>query len=503
MPRYNPLKLYKREARNLAEHRNRSRVGTYRRIAFSILALALVLTLIFFRGILLPFVIGGLMVFILEPLVRRLARLRVPRSIAVLIVLGGLMFTIVGFTWALVPRLQTEFRKVTKKFELLMTKSRDYYEKWITSAARWIESSTGIDGDGDPRRRTKPLEWGLGPDLYRFPSDSTMTVPYLDEQRLPIDEEEIRQLQALVQITDRTMRTKSRGELEKELARHNLVVVRIDSKHYGIQLRDQSFQFAPMGDDRYVFTPQTGRYKGKKINNFRKEVEKSLWTGLERIASKVVGGLAGFAEGLITGLMGALIGFVLTFMVATFMLMDFDGIAKYLDALVPDRWFADYSDLKHRLNSGLGGAVRGQLMIALIDGVLCGIGFAIFVPEYTIVLAILSGALALIPVFGTIITLIPAVLIGLSYSPMTAVWVLTWISGVHLLDANILSPKIIGASVKINPVVIIFVLIAGQHAFGAVGALLAVPTTAILQAVIGFVWTKIRPPGERNQLHAT
>ncbi|MCA9520643.1 MAG: AI-2E family transporter [Myxococcales bacterium] len=467
-------------------------MNLYRRIGFGVIVLFFVAVVLFFRRILLPFILGSLIVFILEPLVLRLTRLKVPRAIAVFLVLGGLLFGIGGFGYVLVPRLQKEVKKVTEKFELLLTRGRDYYEKLVTNVAGWIQSTTGGDVDGK-YKPPKPSEWGFGPDLFKYPDDSSLLVPYLPEQRLPIREDEIRELENLVQVHKRSDSSLSKNQLDDELSKVNLVMVKLDKRHWGVRLNDQTFHFTALGDDHYSFVPKVGRHRGPKIKNFRKEVETALWDGLEKIATKVVSGFATFAEGLISGLMGVMIGMVITFMVAAFLLIDVHGIVAYFDALVPQRWRADYDDLKQRLGGQLGNAIRGQLAIAAIDGILCGIGFAILIPEYTVVLAFLCGSLALIPIFGTIISLIPCVLIGFSYSAMTAVWVFLWIMGVHFVDANIMSPKVIGSSVKINPVIIIFVLIAGEHAFGAVGALLAVPTTAIIQAILGFVWARIRP----------
>ena len=60
---------------------------------------------------------------------------------------------------------------------------------------------------------------------------------------------------------------------------------------------------------------------------------------------------------------------------------------------------------------------------------------------------------------------------------------LGWILGIHFLEANVLSPKIIGQSAKMHPVVVIFALIAGEHSFGLVGALFAVPVASIIQTL--------------------
>jgi hypothetical protein len=78
---------------------------------------------------------------------------------------------------------------------------------------------------------------------------------------------------------------------------------------------------------------------------------------------------------------------------------------------------------------------------------------------------------------------VPAVAIGLSQSPGTAIGVLLWIIGIHQLEANFLNPKIIGDQAKIHPVLVVFALLLGESLFAITGALLAVPCLALVQAV--------------------
>ena len=65
----------------------------------------------------------------------------------------------------------------------------------------------------------------------------------------------------------------------------------------------------------------------------------------------------------------------------------------------------------------------------------------------------------------------------------TALFVLAWIIGIHQIEANILNPKIMGDAAKVHPVLVVFALLAGEHMFGIVGALLAVPLLSITQSI--------------------
>jgi predicted PurR-regulated permease PerM len=123
------------------------------------------------------------------------------------------------------------------------------------------------------------------------------------------------------------------------------------------------------------------------------------------------------------------------------------------------------------------------LLICLVNGLLSALGFWLFGLKYWPILAIVAGIMSLIPIFGSILSSIPAVMIGLTQGFWIALWVLLWIVGIHQIEANLLNPKIIGVAAKIHPVLVVFVLLAGEHYFGLWGALLAVPIWSLAQSI--------------------
>ena len=84
----------------------------------------------------------------------------------------------------------------------------------------------------------------------------------------------------------------------------------------------------------------------------------------------------------------------------------------------------------------------------------------------------------------------------------TAAFALAWILLIHVLEANLLNPVIMGSHARMHPVVIIFALLAGEHTFGIWGALLAVPTMSIIQSCFRFYLHEIEGmPGEVEHPH--
>ena len=193
--------------------------------------------------------------------------------------------------------------------------------------------------------------------------------------------------------------------------------------------------------------------------------------------------LVKFGGNLVASAARAIFIFGITLMLAAYMMLTREKIVGFMSSLLVPRSRDSFASLLRRIDEGLSGVVRGQLVICLINGVLSAIGFALVGLKYWPVLALVATILSLIPIFGSIISAIPAVALGLTQSFGTALFVLAWIVGIHQLEANFLNPKIMGDAAKIHPVLVIFSLIVGEHFFHVVGALLAVPCMSIAQSV--------------------
>jgi predicted PurR-regulated permease PerM len=188
--------------------------------------------------------------------------------------------------------------------------------------------------------------------------------------------------------------------------------------------------------------------------------------------------LEGFVSIMTTGF--------LTLMVAAFLSSDLPRYLDYFYGLIPPHRRTQARRLLVTLNDGLSGVIRGQLMICLVNGVLTGVGLALLGVKYAVLLGLMAGVLSIIPIFGTILSTVPAVAVGLTQSPMTALLVLGWILFIHFVEANVLNPKIMGDNAHISPVLVVFALLAGEHSFGLTGALLAVPVASIVQSLYLF-----------------
>jgi predicted PurR-regulated permease PerM len=173
----------------------------------------------------------------------------------------------------------------------------------------------------------------------------------------------------------------------------------------------------------------------------------------------------------------------MTLMLGAYMILTRERILGFFRELWSPSSRESFDRFLRRLDRGLAGVVRGQLLICLVNGVLSAIGFWIFDLKYWPILSVIAGMMSIIPIFGSILSSVPAVAIGLTQSFGTAVGVLAWIVGIHQIEANFLNPKIIGDSAKIHPVLVVFALLAGKHFYQIAGALFAVPCLSVLQTI--------------------
>ncbi|MBI5548369.1 MAG: AI-2E family transporter [Deltaproteobacteria bacterium] len=190
----------------------------------------------------------------------------------------------------------------------------------------------------------------------------------------------------------------------------------------------------------------------------------------------------GWMQKLVGGVLEFVFRFFFILMVAAFMLVDWQRIGRYARSLVPPQRRDDFGELLTAMDEKLSGVVRGQALICLVNGTLTAVGLILLRVPFVFVLSTLATVLSAIPIFGTIISSVPIVLIGLTQGLKTGLGALLWIVGIHALEAYVLNPKIMGAHAHIHPVLVAFALLAGELTFGFVGALFAVPVAGILIA---------------------
>jgi len=211
-----------------------------------------------------------------------------------------------------------------------------------------------------------------------------------------------------------------------------------------------------------------------------------------------LGDVVALSRALLTGTFKTVFFCILLFMLTAFISMDGPRIVRFAESLVPSSWRGDFRRLLHGIDAGLSGVVRGQLTIMMVNGILTLVGLLILRIPFAFALSAIATILYVVPLFGTIISSIPIVLLALTAGGLPqGLLALGWILVIHALESYVLNPKIMGDASRIHPVLIVLALVIGERAAGIVGALLAVPVASVFVAVFRFLHRKVSELDER------
>lgn len=231
--------------------------------------------------------------------------------------------------------------------------------------------------------------------------------------------------------------------------------------------------------------------------NVTLDVSEVIASSAQKISSMLqenLGDILTVSRKVVTGVLAWIFMLFFVLMVAAFLSIDVGVVRAYFKSLVPQAYTEDVRALVDRIDRSLSGVVRGQATICLVNGLLTFAGLMLFKVKFAFLLATLATFFSLIPIFGTIISSVPIVLIGLSQDWKKGLAILLWIIGIHALEAYVLNPKIMGTAARIHPIVVAFALIAGERQYGLLGALFAVPIAAIVVACFDFARLKAQAP---------
>lgn len=135
--------------------------------------------------------------------------------------------------------------------------------------------------------------------------------------------------------------------------------------------------------------------------------------------------------------------------------------------------------------------LRGQLLLGTIIGLLSMIGYSLLGVRFAVLLGLISGVFELLPNIGPILGGIPAVLVALTQEPILALWTALLAFGIQQVENLFLTPRVLGRSVKLHPVLVMIVLVIGSEIGGVVGLFLAPVTTALLRDVFRYIYYRV------------
>lgn len=188
--------------------------------------------------------------------------------------------------------------------------------------------------------------------------------------------------------------------------------------------------------------------------------------------------------GAVRGVLGGLLGLVTMILLTFYMLVDSNDIFSFFVKLFPRRHRAHVRSISAAVVSKTSAWLGGQLLLALIIGLTSAIGLGLMGVPYFYVLALISAVGEMIPMIGPILSAIPAILVAVTVSPALAAGVAVFFIVQQQLENTVLVPKVMGRQVGLSAVTVIIALGIGGQLLGVVGAILAVPTAAIIQVLV-------------------
>jgi predicted PurR-regulated permease PerM len=209
----------------------------------------------------------------------------------------------------------------------------------------------------------------------------------------------------------------------------------------------------------------------------------------------------GHLVGTVAEVGGLLVDTLLALVISFYLLLDGPTVRRRLLDLVPAGHREQALFLEESAGRVLGGYLRGQLVMAATIGAIAGLGCWLLGLPYALVLGVLAGLFELVPMFGPILSAVPAVLVALFLPFPTVLWVVLFFFAVQQVESNILGPRITGHAVGLHPLGALFALLAGLQLAGVLGALFAVPVAGILWVLVAAAYRGgvAEPPPPRRR----
>jgi len=205
---------------------------------------------------------------------------------------------------------------------------------------------------------------------------------------------------------------------------------------------------------------------------------------LEQIIGQVnsaIAGLTNSAFNTISSVFGGILSFLLMVIMSFYLSVERDGVGKFLKIVTPLKHENYIIDLWKRSQRKIGLWMQGQIILAVIIGVLVYLGLLLLNVPNALLLATLAGAFEIIPLFGPILSSIPAIAISFVSGGFTmALLVAGLYLIVHQFENQLIYPLVVKKVVGVPPIVSIVALVAGFQLAGFLGLILSVPVAAIL-----------------------
>ena len=217
-------------------------------------------------------------------------------------------------------------------------------------------------------------------------------------------------------------------------------------------------------------------YLNKYLNTFNKDISKYFAPGLQLILDNIMG-LSSLFMKLMSGIV-----------ISVYFLIDKESIIlnlkRFIYAISSETIAITIIDFLKIVNTTFKKYFVGKIIDSIIFGIITFIGFIILNIPYALPFSLVIGVTNMIPYFGNIIGMAPAVIITIFFNPIKSVEIVLFIVTLSNIDGWFISPKIIGDKIGLSPLLIILGIVLGGGLFGIIGMLLGVPAIALIKTLL-------------------
>jgi predicted PurR-regulated permease PerM len=393
-----------------------------------------------------PIAVAGIIAFLLDPLVEWLTRRGIPRLRAIILVFGVAVFLVLGLIGSIIPPAVGQAKDLAGRVQEYAGRARTTLQQWVNNPPDWIEEPSSL------LLRFLPLGRREGTNAPAAPAEPrTNAVP----------------------VTPGEVEAPAIEPVEVVVAEDDVMVADEESPWWVKALDPAALRTA--GDWAAAVLPDIGRW---------------LLGQLGRVASWF----------------GIVAGLALIPIYAFYFLLEKSSIElRWTDYLpVSDSRFKDELVwLLQNINDALIVFFRGQVLVAMCDGVMYTAGFLLIGLPYALLLGLVATVLTIVPFLGAIVTCVSALIIAVVefgdwQHPLLVLLVFVVVQGI---EGWVIQPKIIGDRVGLHPVTIIIALLVGTTLMGGLlGGLLAIPATAVIRALMfRYVWRTAPHSGRHSK----
>jgi predicted PurR-regulated permease PerM len=186
----------------------------------------------------------------------------------------------------------------------------------------------------------------------------------------------------------------------------------------------------------------------------------------------------------ISSIVGGLFGLVTILILSFYLLLEAESMFQYVSRFIPMSRRGDFSTAARQAVAKVSAWLRAQFVLAGVMGTFAAVGLGLAGVPYFYVVALVAAVGETIPILGPLIAGATAVAVSIGVSTKLALGVGTYFLVLHQFESNILVPKLMERRVGVSPVVVMVALLIGAQLWGLVGAILAIPTAAIISIIL-------------------